>query len=1655
MYKSLYKLTLGLAAVLTAVAGYAAEPTLKLGGGTGTESDPYIISKAEHLVELANACNGTSTTTSADLGHYAGKYFVMTENIDMGGVTDFIGIGTAPMGKASGATWKFKGVFDGLGHTISNLKINGLVTNAAGTTLSTGTSGCRNYVGLFGYVEDAVIRNVNLDESCIIKGRQYVGGIVGYMNGTTTATAPLCVVEGCHVAATVEGYNTYTAGIVGYAAGGNANRMKTIRNCWVSGPVRSEYTYAGGIVGYATSQNISNCIVTGDVTIEHIAYASATQKHMYAGGIAAQLNSNVNIDNCFTCGKVTAAGDYAGGIAGNITNAANIKNTVTLSPVKCLFINYPSPTIYYGAIAGNIQTNGTPTVLENVYYDKQMWGTRVTQTGDWDGVGQTTDFLTSGAPLPGLDPDFWVFAKGFYPVPAGESEDDTQSAAGVYLKFPDNTMATEFGTQASVSTALPGITVTLPADAAPFAVSGGVITCGDAKQILSTTATLTLGGYSIDVPLTKLPKLFTGDGTAESPYIIATAADLMNMTVMTNSTLAEHYAGVYFKQTADIDLAGVDFPGIACVFTQTATPYDKYYFSGNYDGGNFAIKNMTVNGAKFDGNGKCLSSSVANGSKSCVGLFGTIGTGGRIANIRLENATVNGYQYLGAIAGYTLDDSRIENCRVEATVDCYYSYAGGLVGYAKAANNSELNHITNCGFAGTVRGGYNNVGGLVGWSNAIVTGCVNVGSVTCEKFNDVVTSITVQKNTGGIAGNNYGNIINCVNFGPIYGFTGVTGGLAGNSSTSYGRAKISGSMNFGTVKTADVTTAGALIGTESSTATKPAVIENNYYDQQYSAYGANKNADLAGCTGLNTADFVKGTALAGASAYTYTAGYYPIPTALADWTPAKVAAATYMLMPSGSLSSFSRGTLATVMPLTATVENTTPQGSTAFKVDGNNVTVNATEMSTAILTINNGTYSRKLELQAVPSVLPGSGTQDDPYVIASADDFNKIGAYNNSAAQSFEGNYFTVTADLDFSGKELNIAGAGGLYFKGIINGNKHTVKNLKIDNATGQLLGLIGGLGAGGKISDLTFTNCTINGALKCGLAAGLCEGTLENITVDATCAVTLTKTNVTLNGTFAGGVCGMLGTTGVIVNCHNSAPITALKNVGGIFGAADSKLGAVVYGCTNSGNVHSNAPMEYDDQGSKVAPNGYAGGICGFMSGNMTKCSNTGKITSEFAYYVGGITGYISAVGSILDSCENRGSVEGANRYVAGICGSTYASNATSPYTVIKNCVNYGNVVAALNTQSSSATAGGYAGGIVGQLTAYNQVLNCGNYATINTKGAYIGGVAGYITGMDTHTDHCFNAGNITGGVYVGGILGQGAMGTNVSNCFNVGDIAGNTANYGSIGGIGNISAVANGPATCTNCYNMGNITGEKCVGGVLGQGRTLTMKKCYNAGVVTVTLSQNENTTGNLLAEITTTTTIVDSCYWLNTLQTLPMDSPDKLKDDQVFNQRAVPAADLFNGSNLLGNGYMYTPYCFPRITGLADNDFAKLFAVYYQLADGDNVANINHSFPLGVIDGVAWLATGSLSIKEEAGNQLRAYPNAKGQGVLIAYCGDYSRSYMFTTTTGVDGVDTAAEVVSTVYYGMDGARLVNPEKGSTVIRVRTMTDGTTRTDKVVIR
>lgn len=250
---------------VAALPEYAADADIS----TGTA---YKISTEESLRAFAAA-------VKADDGNgtyaHAGVTLYLAGDIALTGTWTPVGSTATYVGDF------FAGTFDGCGHTISGLNVQGSKVNQ----------------GLFAAINKATIRNLNVSGTVSCGTKNYVGGIVGKVQAGT--------IENCSFSGSVTG--GYTGGIAG---GLNSNNV-TISGCVNAADVTG--TTAGGILGYwKNTAAIRDCYNTGSVT------GSAK-----AGGIVGQLNKGT-IDNCYSIGDIGGKASQKGGIFA--FSSATVKN---------------------------------------------------------------------------------------------------------------------------------------------------------------------------------------------------------------------------------------------------------------------------------------------------------------------------------------------------------------------------------------------------------------------------------------------------------------------------------------------------------------------------------------------------------------------------------------------------------------------------------------------------------------------------------------------------------------------------------------------------------------------------------------------------------------------------------------------------------------------------------------------------------------------------------------------------------------------------------------------------------------------------------------------------------------------------------------------------------------------------------------------------------------------------------------------------------------------------------------------------------------------------------------------------------------------------------------------------------------------------------
>ena len=169
----------------------------------------------------------------------------------------------------------YTAVFDGRGHTISNLYINRPSTN---------------YVGLFGVLgKGADLRNLRV-EGGSVNGSRLVGGLVGQNDGGT--------ISDCYATGDVTGTGWSIGGLVGQNNG-------TISDCYATGDVTGTDKYVGGLVGRNDSGGpISDCYASGSVNGDD-----------WVGGLVG-WNRGGTISACYATGNATGTGDDVGGLVG-------------------------------------------------------------------------------------------------------------------------------------------------------------------------------------------------------------------------------------------------------------------------------------------------------------------------------------------------------------------------------------------------------------------------------------------------------------------------------------------------------------------------------------------------------------------------------------------------------------------------------------------------------------------------------------------------------------------------------------------------------------------------------------------------------------------------------------------------------------------------------------------------------------------------------------------------------------------------------------------------------------------------------------------------------------------------------------------------------------------------------------------------------------------------------------------------------------------------------------------------------------------------------------------------------------------------------------------------------------------------------------------
>gem|GEM_PF-3365000 len=296
--------------------------------GEGTETSPFLVRNAE---ELQMVGGGTGNPSPAYRHWALDKHYRQTANITLPALVGSETSNFTPIG-TSGAENTFTGSYNGDVYSISNLIIN--------------ISG-NNYVGLFGHISGATLRNITLVD-VDVTGRLYVGSLVGYAAASPT-------IENCEASGKVTHYGTETSsatgGLVGCLLGG------TIRNSHTNVTVTSQFNRVGGLVGVANTSTqgdilIINSSANGNVTgIDRVGGLVGENRNTNTQGASNPNIYGITIENSFAEGNVSGT-NFVGGLIGGHYETPNLTAR--------------DPSLIYDIVLRNTYATGVVRGVDNV-----------------------------------------------------------------------------------------------------------------------------------------------------------------------------------------------------------------------------------------------------------------------------------------------------------------------------------------------------------------------------------------------------------------------------------------------------------------------------------------------------------------------------------------------------------------------------------------------------------------------------------------------------------------------------------------------------------------------------------------------------------------------------------------------------------------------------------------------------------------------------------------------------------------------------------------------------------------------------------------------------------------------------------------------------------------------------------------------------------------------------------------------------------------------------------------------------------------------------------------------------------------------------------------------------------------------------------------
>ncbi|WP_244263640.1 MBG domain-containing protein [Fibrobacter succinogenes] len=925
------------------------------------------------------------------------------------------------------------------------------------------------------------------------------------------------------------------------------------------------------VVGYTVS-------VPGDLTISD-AFATIEGVDYYKVGETYTLTAKENeIINTIT--GVTASNETV-----TIKLAADFKTATFEMPGEDVTITATTAEVYTVSVPENLTISDAFAIIEGVNYYKV--GETYTLTAKENEIINTITGVTASNETVTIN--LAADKKSATFTMPSENVTITATTAEVYtVSVPENlTISDAFAIIEGVNYYKVGETYTLTLSNAKVngfidGITGVTATIAADRK----SATFTMPSENVEMSAS-ISKIWGGDdgrdGSKEHPYTIASVSELNELALVVNS--GNDFKDMYFEVVEDIvyDVTQTDNGN-----NYTAIGDSKHPFNGKFNGNGHTISGIRI----YKPNGYNQ------------GLFGWLGEGAEVENVKLADVEITAEQVSGGIAGAN-DRGSIRNCTVEKSVKIVFTgnSFGGIVG-----NNTGT--VSGCTSSATLisLGVSHDIGGIAGDNAA--------GGVLKDNLVIGAYVLTTSSRLGTIVGNNDEGTLNN-NFYIACTVAGVEN--ATNVGTGHGDV----TENNGAVSIHAVT-----LGEGFSIVTPEKSIYTDNDRHNYYKAGETLTLEINFAGEKKTATFNmpnRDVEIAATASELHTV---TVPEGFDISEP-------YLTI--GGIKYYRLGETYTLTLTTAKIDEVIGE------ITGVTASI-ANDGKSATFTMP----SENVEISAtISKILWGGddgrdGSKEHPYTIASAAELSVLALAVNSG-NDFKDTYFEVVEDIVYdvtqtdNGNNYTAIGNEKLPFNGKFNGNGHTISGIRINKPKDYYQGLFGYLDEGAEVENVKVADVEITANHYAGGIAGESKGSIRNCTVEK--SVKLAATG--MDSRFFGGIAGVNG--GTVSGCTSSATLTATGVDSRFFGGIVGDNGGTVSGCTSSATLTGSG---YDREfGGIVGQNG------GTVSGNTSSATLT--TTGVDSRFFGGIVGH-SWKGFISNNIAKNVTVS-APEYYGAVVGET----------------------------------------------------------------------------------------------------------------------------------------------------------------------------------------------------------------------------------------------------------------------------------------------------------------------------------------------------------------------------------------------------------------